>query len=301
MSAKADWIAVDWGTSNLRVWAMDSNSRVLGQSEGTEGMGSLTSDQYESVLLAHARDFLADGRVTDVVICGMAGARTGWSEAPYTSTPCAPATVDGTAVATRDPRLSVRILSGLCQISPPDVMRGEETQIAGFLAEQPDFDGYLCLPGTHTKWARICDGQILSFNTSMTGEMFSLLAKHSILRLSMDEDWSDDAMLEEMAAAMLNPQDIAFSLFSLRAAGLVAGDSGHSRAKLSGMLLGQELASIAPRLNNLPVVVIGATELTRLYVLGLSRIGVAAESRDGSMLVLKGLQSAYLVSKGAKI
>lgn len=49
-------------------------------------------------------------------------------------------------------------------------MRGEEIQIAGYLAEKPDFDGVICLPGTHTKWVRISAGEIVGFATFLTGE-----------------------------------------------------------------------------------------------------------------------------------
>ena len=31
------------------------------------------------------------------------------------------------------------------QASPSDVMRGEETQIAGYLSKKPNFDGVICL------------------------------------------------------------------------------------------------------------------------------------------------------------
>lgn len=64
-------------------------------------------------------------------------------------------------------------------------MRGEKTQIAGFLAARPDFDGVLCLPDTHSKWVRISAGEICHFQTLMTGEMFDLLARYSVLRHSV--------------------------------------------------------------------------------------------------------------------
>ena len=38
-------------------------------------------------------------------------------------------------VETEDQRISVSIVPGIMQKSPPDVMRGEETQIAGYLSK----------------------------------------------------------------------------------------------------------------------------------------------------------------------
>ena len=82
--------------------------------------------------------------------------------------------------------MSVKILPGLKQKQPEDVMRGEETQIAGFLKSNPNFSGCLCLPGTHTKWVVVDNGCVEYFRTSITGEMFNIVRQHSILRLTLD-------------------------------------------------------------------------------------------------------------------
>lgn len=93
--------------------------------------------------------------------------------------PCAPPSIrNATGVDAADPRLDVLILPGIKQLTPPDVMRGEETQIAGFLADNQNYTGTLCLPGTHTKWVALKDGRIERFRTFMTGETFALLSKH---------------------------------------------------------------------------------------------------------------------------
>ena len=39
-NVSADWIAVDWGTSSLRVWAM-SGAQSLAARRSDEGMGTL--------------------------------------------------------------------------------------------------------------------------------------------------------------------------------------------------------------------------------------------------------------------
>ena len=72
-------------------------------------------------------------------------------------------------------------------------MRGEETQIAGFLSENPAFEGVLCLPGTHTKWVRIDAGEIVHFRTFMTGELFGLLVRctRSCVTALSDSGWDE--------------------------------------------------------------------------------------------------------------
>ena len=37
-----DWIAVDWGTSRLRAWAMGADGSVLQAAQSDMGMGALT-------------------------------------------------------------------------------------------------------------------------------------------------------------------------------------------------------------------------------------------------------------------
>ena len=128
-----------------------------------------------------------------VIACGMVGARQGWIEAPYSQVPCAPVGLSMIKPVVEDTRLDVSILPGLSQTDPADVMRGEETQIAGYLAENPGFDGVLCLPGTHTKWAHISAGEVVSFRTFMTGELFALVSSQSVLRHSVGAGWDGPA------------------------------------------------------------------------------------------------------------
>ena len=146
------WIAVDWGTSRLRVWRMDGAS-ALDRAASDKGMAGLARAAFEPALLALIEPWLADAH--DVIACGMVGAKQGWVDAPYRSAPCTAAATDLATAPTTDPRMTVRIAPGVSQTSPPDVMRGEETQIAGFLMDLPDFDGVVCLPGTHTKWVHV--------------------------------------------------------------------------------------------------------------------------------------------------
>ncbi|MDZ4136757.1 MAG: 2-dehydro-3-deoxygalactonokinase, partial [Paracoccaceae bacterium] len=126
-----DWIAVDWGTTHLRATAMGPEGPGA-TVQSSDGMGCLAPAEFEAALLRLIGAWLPDGRVTPVLACGMVGSRQGWAEAAYRTVPCTP--LDATAlraVQTRDPRLSFHIAPGLRQDRPADVMRGEETQIAG--------------------------------------------------------------------------------------------------------------------------------------------------------------------------
>lgn len=293
------WIAVDWGTSNLRAWGIDAAGSVVFARGSDKGMGKLAPGDFEAALLEVCADDLpADGTVP-VIICGMAGARQGWTEAPYVAAPCTP---PGLALAAKpqvqDPRLDVHILPGVKQDDPADVMRGEETQVAGVLAAQPQFDGVLCLPGTHTKWAHISAGEIVGFRTVMTGEIFALLSGQSVLRHSVTGDgWDDDAFDAALSDALSSPQQFGARLFGLRATGLLEGtDPGTLKARLSGQLLGLELAGTRPYWLGREVIIVGAPRLAALYRRALEAQGVMVRIAENDTVTLDGLKAAYAAS-----
>lgn len=292
----ADWIAVDWGTSRLRAWAMAADGAVLARESSDAGMGKLARDGFEPALLALVGGWLAPDRVTQVVACGMVGARQGWTEAAYLTAPCPPLDAARMTLApSHDPRLSVRIIPGICQMKPADVMRGEETQIAGCLAADPQFDGVLCLPGTHTKWARISAGEVVSFQTCMTGEMFALLSKQSVLRHSLAGDAGFDQAAFEgaLSDAIAHPARIASQLFTLRAESLLHGlGAGAARARLSAWLIGIELAAARPYWLGQQVALIGATGLSATYAGALAAQGCIATILDGDAMTLGGIIAA---------
>ena len=295
-----EWIAVDWGTSNLRAWVFDQDGQTFQKLSSDQGMGTLATDEFEAVLLSLIDPFLSDTK-TPVICCGMVGAKQGWSEAPYATVPCAPPTaLTAVKVSAQDPRLDVRTLPGLQQPEPADVMRGEETQIAGYLALNPNFDGTLCLPGTHTKWVQISAGEVVSFRTFMTGELFALLSQHSVLRHSVGGSPDQEAFKSAVQDALARPQQLASRLFGIRANGLLHGtDQAASTGALSGQLIGAELAAAKPYWLGQAVTLIGDQSLCDLYAHGLNLMAVQPEVRVGDDLTLAGLMAAYRDLKGS--
>lgn len=292
-----DWIAVDWGTSSLRVWAIDAQGEILAMEQSAKGMGSLAPSEFESTLIELIAPWLearTDQSPMQVIACGMVGARQGWTEALYAKVPCLPISATLTKAPTTDPRIEVLIVPGLSQDKPADVMRGEETQIAGFQAEFPKFDGVLCLPGTHTKWAHMSAGEVVSFQSFMTGELFALLSGHSVLKHSLrDGMWDDAAFDDALSDTLSRPEKIASKLFSLRAEDLLHGlDGGAAKARLSGLLLGAELAAAKPYWLGQNVALIGADGLTDLYATALKSQGIIAQRTDPTDMTLAGLKAA---------
>lgn len=278
-----DWIAVDWGTSRCRAWAMGRGGAVLAEARSEQGMVGLTRDAFPHAL----DDMVGAWASAPVIACGMVGSRQGWVEAAYTPVPCKPDQF--TTVAAPGSR-DVTVIGGVKQANPADVMRGEETQIAGYLALNPGFDGVLCLPGTHTKWVQISAGEIISFRTAMTGEIFALLAEHSVLRHAMGPGWDKDAFLAAVSDAIARPETLSTWLFNIRAASLLDGMPPEiARARASGLLIGAELASMRPYWLGQNIAIIGAQDLAQIYTDALVAQGAAATGACGETMTRAGL------------
>jgi 2-dehydro-3-deoxygalactonokinase len=182
-------------------------------------------------------------------------------------------------------------------------MRGEETQIAGLLAREPGFDGVVLHPGTHTKWAHVAAGEVVSFASFMTGELFALLSRESVLRHSVAaEGWSDPDFAAAVDETLARPERLAARLFGIRAASLLAGlPPERARARLSGLLVGAELAAARPYWLGRSVALFGAAPLVRAYRAALGLCGVEPAVADATDLTLAGLAAArrHLAAEGA--
>jgi len=298
LASAVEWVAVDWGTSNLRAWGIGSAGEVTFARSSPDGMGRLTREQYPSVLtglLSEVRESV------DVLICGMAGARQGWLEAPYLDAPADLGTLARGAVRPDMPgaQFAASILPGVCQreVGAEDVMRGEETQLLGLSALIPGFSGLVIMPGTHSKWA-LLDGTILTrFSSAMTGELFELLRVHSVLRHSLggelegeERDIGFDAGL---ALGLDKPERLTATLFKVRAGALLSGRSpAWCAGFLSGLLIGAEIGGQRNWIGSAEIPLIGSVGLCSLYQGALARLGAKSRIVDATDATLAGLKAA---------
>jgi len=293
--------AVDWGTSHLRLWLLDAAGRVLAERRSAEGLLSVPPQGFGAILENHLTA-LQTSPGLPVVICGMAGSRQGWVEAPYASAPVALDAVLAGAVGVAGSARKIRIVPGVAQreADAPDVMRGEETQLAG-IAGLASGDHLVCMPGTHSKWVEMRDGTIASFRTWLTGELFSLLSRQSILRHTVAD--AGETVPPEAAPfrkacleALRQGGDISAPLFRIRAAGLLAGLAPQdAAAMLSGLLIGAEIASATrcfAAVDKKPVTLVASAALTPLYRTALELADHEVRVEDADAAVRAGLFAA---------
>jgi 2-dehydro-3-deoxygalactonokinase len=305
------YIAGDWGTSRLRL-SLCLGDRVLETRQGP-GIGALREPAAEALspLIAGWRE--AHGPLP-LVLCGMAGSRNGWRETPYLPCPVDLRVLREAALRFEVHGAPVAIAPGLsCQgrLGNPEVMRGEETQIAGALALHPDLRAgrhLLCLPGTHTKWAWLEDGQVRDFLTALTGELFALLRDGSTLmrassaaapvqqsgsRAAAGDEHGFERGLE--AAAALGKASLSHALFAVRTRQLIDGRSHEwALSYLSGLMIGTDVHGAIPLFGaREEVVLIGDDALNERYAKALRREGIAASCLDGEQCALAGLRTLW--------
>ncbi|WP_367714739.1 2-dehydro-3-deoxygalactonokinase [Nitratireductor sp. GISD-1A_MAKvit] len=248
-SSNPSFAVVDWGTSSFRLWLLDRGGGVVSESRSGEGMMHAARHGFRAVLGRHLAKVNAPSG-TPVLICGMAGARQGWVEAPYVHAPADLRSIAHKAVRVVEADHDVRILPGVAQNDPevPDVMRGEETQLSGALDASAADDALVCMPGTHSKWVRVKDRRLDHFTTYMTGEIYALLTQHSILQHAVDdagqESDNDALFLEAIEQARSDPERVWASFFGVRASQLLGFEDRTCGAlRLSGLLIGAEIAA----------------------------------------------------------
>ena len=286
------WIAVDWGTSTFRAYLVQNNE-VFDTIETKDGMKFVKSHLFEQTLLSLIDRWLDNNKITEILASGMVGSKQGWEEAPYQKTPCNLKKLNYITPILKDNRISLKIFSGISQTHQPDVMRGEETQIAGFLNETPNFNGSICLPGTHSKWVEIRNNNIIKFKTFMTGELFEIISKNSVLIHSVEAEKIDKMeLLKSVDKILQKPELFSNSLFQLRADDLI-NSKGPTiyKSRLSGYLLAIELLGSAEFWKNNDIVLIGNPDLTEMYQFVLNKKVKSIKIFLSSDMVLKGLKN----------
>jgi 2-dehydro-3-deoxygalactonokinase len=281
--ADSPFIAVDWGTSSLRVTVVDDDGPKE-EAHRPLGIARVEAGGFADVLA----DLVDRCGVENpqVLMSGMVGSDVGWVGVEYCLVPAGVVDLaSGVRWLTSDERSerlrswSIGVVPGLRtrdDMGELDVMRGEEVQIFGAGVT----DGLVILPGSHSKWAVVERGRIAAFRTYLTGELFAAIARHTLLSRSI-----------EGAADAIDPTGVAFSdavhagrgqsmlhdVFTVRTRALEGASPPASAARLSGLLVGAEIADgLRWAGAHRDVVIVGAADLVDVYIAALRACGVQA-------------------------
>lgn len=278
-------LAVDWGTSNRRAYLINQQGQCLAEHEDGLGMLAVGGREHFSAALTQLCQTMGVGPQVPVVMSGMVGSASGWQEVDYLDSSVALQHLPAHLAALQDPAWAGRchIVPGYCYRSGTavDVMRGEETQLLGAVA-LGHRDGWLVLPGTHSKWVLLRDGVIQSLSTYMTGELFAMLSAGGTLSAMMKGDAADASgyTFGLQQAALGEP--LSNTLFRVRA-GVVAkaAPAQQATAVVSGLLIGAEFSAAARSAAGAGgITVIGSPALAQRYAQAASHFDLPCTVLD---------------------
>jgi len=305
-------VGVDWGTTHRRAYGLDKNGCCIAEHADSEG-ALACKGRFAEALQALLATLQARPRMA--ILSGMVGSALGWQTVPYATAAVAldglaahlaavPFGTAGDIPGAGAPR--VCIVPGYCvrnAAGEPDVMRGEETQLLGAHCLGQG-DGWYVLPGTHSKWVELEQGQVRQLRTYMTGELFELLGRHGTLAAAAGSasEWSEEAFTQGVQAAAAGGA-LSHQLFGCRAR-VVAGDmaASSSRAFLSGLLIGTELHDVLrghPRAQRASTAGTAAGGSTGFRLLGSSTLAAhyqAAAKRLGLQFAVLDARAAFIAA-----
>lgn len=275
-----DRIVVDWGSSTFRAYRFDGDGAMRDSHRADAGILAVPDGRFDATLDQQIGTWITPR--SQILLSGMITSRNGWVETPYV--PC-PATLTSIATGARlrhhSSGAKLTFLPGVSSLTPsPDVMRGEEVQVFGSIA--PGETTMVVLPGTHSKWVSVDAGAITGLRTFLTGEMFALLRRHSIVgRLIPDGEVAFDAnafLSGVRQAQSAGSISLLNDVFTARSGALLEAFPATEIAdRLSGILVGHELKAglrlaEAKRYHG-AILLVGEAELTQRYALALADLG----------------------------
>lgn len=285
MKIPLTFISCDWGTTNIRLKVIETETlSTLAEFSSNVGIKAVYQDYLKAsdkgqfsyfykTLIELIKNLPLEFQNNLVVVSGMASSSIGMLEMDYANLPFS---ITGNGLhwklITNPTSPDVLLISGVRDVV--DVMRGEETQVIGLYTILANYDkGVLLLPGTHSKHIYFCNNEIVHFKTYMTGELFELLSKSSILSNSVQEkQWSPKSKKEFVRGLNLGfKKELTAQLFAIRANDILNEASKHHAFYfLSGLLIGEELSNIKNEKQR--IILNTVSPLLKLYEIALMEL-----------------------------
>ncbi len=310
-----DFLSCDWGTTSFRLRFVEGDTLKFTSVEDKE---QGIANTYRSWKLSEKNEeerfyffrVIIDNHINvlqqktntslhkvPIVISGMASSSLGMMPLDYKETRY---NADGSDLvvkripSTGDFNHEMIIISGVKTHN--DVMRGEETQLAG-CDHNKYKEAIFILPGTHSKHIFVNDGRVTDFKTYMTGEFFDLLSRKSILSASVEQGTglseAKNAESFEAGVRTSDKSNLLHSLFSVRTNSLFEKISAvENYYYLSGLLIGAELGDLKKEADKKIVLVANET-IQPHYVAALQLLNLYEDKlkiEDADLALIKGQQ-----------
>lgn len=281
----------DWGTSSCRLYLCEGETIL----DSMTAPGIKFVESADVTFIETIQPWLTEYGPLKAVLCGMVGSNIGWKDAGYLDCPVKLEDFSIGLVSPSTTQCDVKIVPGVKTMTGlsgcPDVMRGEETQILGWLSSHQS-DGLLCLPGTHTKWAQVENENIKNFMTSVNGELFDVVLNYSVLvgGSNLPPACIGD---EYRYGVEIGGGDIPLTqlLMSVRSQQILGKyDIIQAKSYLLGLLIGSDVASSLQYAESQPIAVIGSSAPASFYAEAIRYLGGKANIYGGQEASITGLR-----------
>ena len=199
-----NYITIDGGTTNTRICLVsdgviiDTVKLSVGARAGIDSGDLLKMKIKDGITeLLNQNNFSKDD-IIKILASGMITSEFGLCNLPHIKTPAGIAELNSSMFETNLSEISqipfvfIRgVKSGVDNedsLWENDMMRGEETELAGIVTlENISSDCLFVLPGSHSKLIETdMQGRITAFSTMLTGEMIAALSQNTILKDAVD-------------------------------------------------------------------------------------------------------------------
>ena len=284
------FIIADWGSTNIRAF-LYLDGKEAERRDSSEGITKVQGRDCEAVFDKLTGAWFKEHGPLPVTLAGMVGSVNGWVDAPYLDCPA-----DLSALASRlcpvthSKGYDIRVIPGICvrDSANYNVMRGEETQLAGSLRLAPA-DIYV-MPGTHCKWVYMDGSRVQTFRTAMTGELHATLLKNTLVGFGLPEQ--KKSAPETFKRGLQEGRDRALLplLFEIRAARILGGvDPAEVSEYLSGVLIGNEIASLGSVAQGQKIGIVANNALAHRYAEAFKEVGIEVSLIDGEQAFREGI------------
>ena len=270
------FVAIDWGTSSFRAWLIE-HDQISDQIDTDQGVKNFTEGAHSKYLSEVLTKW--SGQFNFIIAIGMVGSSIGMHETKFSAIPIDISGVFESLIKVPGFKPDLYIVPGVSKAG--DVMRGEESQslATGMI------NGLVVLPGTHSKWVKIENGEIADFRTYLTGELFELLRNHSTLSKATESSAKLAASKEFYAGLDAQVSDLTHELFTIRANWLQGKSQEASREYLSGLLIGAEIKSAKSWITAHEVTLIASDSLADSYSKALNHFGITSNVQSQMTLI----------------
>ncbi len=287
-------IIVDWGTSNFRAVLISDSFKEIDSISTNDGILKFEQSEFYPFLLKTLDKWLLENKNVKIFMSGMIGSQNGWLETKYLLCDVSLEQLASNLLQIPNINEDIFIVPGVKTNKNEmiDLMRGEEVQIFGALRVLDKKDALLVLPGTHSKWVNVLDEKIIDFKTNMTGEVFNVINRHTILQKSIKSKDICENAFEKGLELSFKKGGMLNQIFQVRAQANVIGED-NLYSYLSGILIGHEIKNMNELFDAKSIIIVGNSTLNKLYELALNKYKLQSSYVDARMATCKAISYIY--------